>query len=106
MPLDLVEGWTGPIDYDLLADGTPVNASSSNGDVVSLVLHNRAGTTVSTTGDVTFLTSSTGRVRYLPGVNDLVAQASPYRARFRIENNGQIVFFPSGPAEQWTVYPP
>ena len=103
MPIEIVEGWTGPVDVRLDADGSPVDLA---GMTVALVLHDAYGSTVLTTGAI-FLSSSTGwKVTYSPlTTGDLVAARGPYGAHFKVtDTGGKIVFFPSAKADPWFVY--
>lgn len=102
--LELVDNWTGALDFQLLADGQPVIVSSSNGEVVSLVLRTRLGSPVTPGGTVSLLASSTGGVRYTPSSSDFLAANSPYRARFKVTDGaGRIVYFPNGEPQTWLV---
>jgi hypothetical protein len=101
---EIVEGWTGPIDLQLLSDGAV--RVLSTGESVALILKARAGTlVVSTTDNLTVLSSTDGKVRYLPNEKDLQAKQSPYSARVKVtDGTGKIVFFPSGKSDEWIVY--
>jgi len=101
MVIEVVEGWSGPIDLQLKADGTAVNLT---GATVELLLRGADGQLVGSSGNVTIIGSTDGRIRYLPDVGDLVARRSPYRARLKVTDTAtRIVFFPSGESDQWLV---
>jgi hypothetical protein len=99
--LDLVEGWTGPLDFDLLADNaTP--SSAMTGMSVVLLLREESGHDVTIGGTVGILDAAAWRIRYSPANGDLVA--GKYGARFKVmDTGGKIVFFPNGPADRWVI---
>lgn len=104
MPLDVVEGWTGPIDMILKIDGSPALFSGSSDDV-QLILRSADRQIISTTGEVYVLSATDGTVRFFPSIKDLVAARGPYLARYKhTDAEGRIVFFPNGAADVWTVY--
>jgi hypothetical protein len=114
MALELTAGWTGPLDLVLKSDGVPVVFTSSQ-HTPALVLRTRERTLVDTTGDVAWYTScgtlyaSCGTVTYTPGPADLYSSESPYLARVRItagSASSEVIYFPNGPADPWTVYAP
>lgn len=97
----LVEGWTGPLDFTLLADGAAIDGT---GMTVALALRDRNGGLVDVTGKVAWIDAATGTVRYSPAADDLKAHRSPYNARFRVtDGSGKDVFFPNTGADEWTV---
>lgn len=103
MPLDIVEGWTGPIDMQLKVDGTSLVLST--GETVELILKRSDRETVSTTGEVVVVTATCGVIRYSPSVLDFVAKWSPYFARFKVTDaTGKIVFFPNARPDTWSVH--
>lgn len=104
MDVQLTEGWTGPVDVQLLADGVAVNLTSCT---VALVLTGRDGVAVTTTGNVTIIDAAAGKVRYSPDAADLDADQSPYRARYKVTDVlGKIVYFPSGVGGRVRVFTP
>lgn len=109
MPLTIVEGYTGALDFDLLSGGVPVLLTSD--DEVALILRTREGHVIATSSSVSTqglgASSSETFVRYLPDSGDLNAAWSPYAARFRVRRLGRDVFYPSGDeADPWTVGTP
>ena len=108
MPLRLVQGYTGALDFDLLAGGLHDPAVSS-GDGVELILRTRTGRRIATSSQA-FLettTSSGGTLvfaRYLPEADDLRADESPYQARFKLTRMTRDVYYPSGESDPWTIY--
>jgi len=102
-PIDITEGWTDPIPFQLLVDGTGLNLA---GLTITLTLTHRQGT-VDTAGDVTVTDASTGKVAYTPDPADLTAAQSPYRARFKVvDGGGAVVYFPPGVAQEIRVHRP
>lgn len=101
---DIVEGWTGDLDFQLKADGVIVNLT---GLTVELVLTDRDGVAVTTTGNITVFDAANGKVRYIPDAADLDDAKSPYRARWKVtDGTGKIVFFPNGVGDVYVVRKP
>jgi uncharacterized phiE125 gp8 family phage protein len=99
--LQLVEGWTGPIDETLKSNGVAVDLT---GMTVELILQKATGAPVDTTGDVTVVTPASGLVRYSPDAADLVAAETPHVARWKVtDGGGKVVFFPHEAGEVWLV---
>lgn len=97
----IVEGWTGNLDFALTADGVAIDGT---GSTVTLVLRTRNGMSVPTTGKVAWLAQASGTVRYQPALADLKADQSPYEARFKVtDGSSKDVYFPNGQADAWTV---
>jgi hypothetical protein len=100
---DVVQGWTGNLDFQLKVEGTP--AILSTDDTVSLILRRADGVLVSTTSEVVIISASDGKVRYTPGATDLLTRHAPYGARFKlVDPLGKVVFFPNGRADLWNVH--
>lgn len=108
MPIKIVEGYTGALDFDLLASGV-IDGALSTGDTLALVLKTRDRKVIATSGNVAWSvsTSSGGSVifaRYLPDVGDLVASLSPYGARFQVTRAGRTLYYPNGlDPDKWEV---
>ena len=100
MPLTVVEGTTANLDFRLTADGAAVNLT---GATVVLLLYDKDGTAITTTGDVTVIDATDGQVRYAPDAADLDPAVTPHRARFKVTISSQDSFYPSGPADRWVV---
>lgn len=100
MDISIVEGWTGNLDFQLLADGVAYDLS---GFTVTLSLFDTGAKAVNTTSDVSVIDATGGKVRYTPDSADLTSRMSPYAARFKVTNGSAVVFFPSGQAGVWTV---
>lgn len=88
----IVEGWTGNMDFRLLADGEPQNLTGMG---VVGVAYNRLKTPVTLTGDVSILSATGGTVRLTPDASDFLESQSPYELRFMVTDAGLDVFFPS-----------
>ena len=88
----IVEGWTGNIDFRLLADGSAQNLT---GMTVVAVGYDRLRNAVTLIGDVTVLSATGGTVRLQPDANDFIEAASPYELRFKVTDGGLDTFFPS-----------
>ena len=103
MPLTITAGTTASLDFRLTADGSAVNLT---GATVTLVLKNKSGTAVTTTGNITVISATGGTVRFAPDATDLVATDSPLHARFKVtDSSSKIAYYPSGKADIWTVTP-
>lgn len=90
--IGIVEGWTGAIDFRLLADGTAQNLT---GMTVAAVAYDRSRNTVTLTGDCTVQSSTGGLVRLTPDSGDFLESGSPYDLRFKVTDGGLDVFFPN-----------
>jgi hypothetical protein len=102
MPLDVVEAWTGPLDFQLKADGVVVNLT---GLTVGLVLKDSVGAVVTVGGTLSILDAVNGKVRFTPAATDLVVSKSPYAARIKVTDaGGKDVFFPNAAPDPWTVF--
>lgn len=97
----LVEGQTGVVDAQLLADNVAVDLT---GATVVLVLRGADGALISLGGSVTVTNAAQGMVRYSPAAGDFVAQKTPHRAHWKVtDSGGKINFFPSGAGDEWKV---
>jgi hypothetical protein len=96
-------GWTGPIDDLLVADSTPIDLT---GLTVELVLVDRFGVAVDTSGKTQILNPATaGKVRFNPGANDLSHTRSPYANHWKVTDaGGKVVFFPNDKADRLDVF--
>lgn len=92
--VELVSGWTGPLDFRLLADGAAINLT---GMTVELILTAQDGTSIPTTGDTSVTDAVAGKVRYSPDSTDLVVASSPIQMRWKVtDGGGSVVYHPSG----------
>lgn len=103
--LNLVEGWTAPINEQLLLDGAPANLT---GFTAVLQLYPAGARSPKTlTGTTSIVSASIGTVQFLPGTNDLLATESPYAVRWVITvSPGQFAYAPSGAPSVWIVRRP
>lgn len=91
--VELVEGWTGPLEFQLLADGAAQNLT---GMTVTMLLYKSDGTVIDTTGDITVTDAATGEVTYNPDAADLAATDSPLTFRFKVvDSSSKVVYFPN-----------
>lgn len=89
----IVEGWSAPLDFELLNDGSPQNLTNMT---LTGVAYNRVGIAVDLSSDVTILSATAGTVRLTPDTGDFVRDGSPYDVRFKIvDSSTQSAFFPS-----------
>lgn len=100
--LEINEGWTDDLDFQLTANGVAVNLT---GMTVTLELKGNDDVAVDTAGDVTVFDAADGKVRYNPDGADLVNAKNPYRAHWKVDDGGgKIAFFPSGKPDLWIVH--
>lgn len=103
MATDIVEGWTGRLEYQLKKDRTTQDLT---GLTVTASVRDRHDVYVSTTcaGAVDVITTTCGHVGYNPNSTTFTHDDSPYELRFRVADlAGAVVFFPSGDGERITV---
>lgn len=98
----IAEGVTVPLRFQLLEDGVPIDLS---GMTVTLLLADRLGNTVSTSGMVSVPTAASGLVDLTPSTTTLfVAANGPYYARWKlVDSSGGVSFVPSGLRETWYI---
>ena len=97
--VEVVEGWTGRLDFQLQMCSTSVNLGAT--DIVSAWLYDRTLTVVTTsTGTITEVTASCGHVAFSVCTScQFKATLSPYSLRFHIKDtNSKVVFFPNAEA--------
>jgi hypothetical protein len=102
---NLVEGETAPVDATLYdGDGASRTVVNGTGLTITLHLRDRTGALVNVTGAVSWVTPSAGLVRYEPAAEDLKAERSPYKARFKVTDSfSDEAFYPNGEADVWVV---
>lgn len=100
---DVVEGWTGRLTFQLLADGAALDGTGLTVSALDLVdAHNHP---VQTTGDFGWVTQSAGTVYYDPDASDFVAARGPYRLRYQVTDGGsKVVWFPNGKPDEIRVW--
>lgn len=108
---ELVEGWSGPLDFELTDGEQVIDFTGLDSPEVSLYLTGADNVAVATLERVTIQTPAAGVVRYIPREGDLLSTRSPYRARFKVSSLGgypperQSVFFPNSEPMIWNVNP-
>ena len=103
LKVEFVEGWTGPLDFELLNDGVAQDLTAMT---VTGQARNRLNTTVDLTADVAVLTATAGTVRLTPDAADFDSTESPYELRFKVVDGASaVVFFPSAEAVTLIVRP-
>lgn len=98
---EVVAGWSGPIDINLLAKGATPSGTMA-GMTAELVLRDAAGTAIVTAGDVTISDSTNWVVTYTPDATDLTPGV--YKGRIKITDASDgVVYFPSAEPDTWIV---
>lgn len=92
---------TGHQDFALWV---PPDAYNGIGGTLALVLTDRHGGRVDTTGKVAWIDQGQGHVRFSPAAGDLVAERGPYAAAWIVTLDGRTYAFPSSGADQWKVW--
>jgi hypothetical protein len=102
MALSIVQGETNPIPYQLLVDSDPADLT---GATVSIIITDRRGNETTSTGEVTIVDTTDGKVNFTPGsTGDFTRAKSPYSVRWKIEAPSGISYFPnSATPEYWVV---
>lgn len=101
--VEFVEGWTGPLDFQLLNDGVAQDLTAMT---VTGQARNRLQASVDLSSDVSVVTATDGKVRLTPDATDFDSDASPYELRFKVVDAATAtVFFPSGEAIVLVVRP-
>lgn len=106
--VELVEGWTSPIEFVMESNGVPIVFASS-AHTPALILRNKAMQTISGVGNVSWLAASCGAVSLGFDSTDLVASESPYLFRIQVTQgaaSSEVLFVPNGAANQLRVYAP
>ena len=101
--LELVHGWTSPLDFRLDDDGA---ATDLTGFTVALVLSDSInGSPVTLTGTTAVQTATGGTIRFSPGASDIVKGS--FKARFKVtDGSSNVAFYPNQGADTWEVrYP-
>lgn len=103
LKVGIVEGWTAPMDFQLLNDGLAQDLSSMT---VTAQARTRAREFIDLTGDCTVVTATEGKVRLTPDTGDFMEAQSPYELRFRVRDSStQDAYFPSDEAVLVLVRP-
>lgn len=98
--VEVVQDWSDNLDFLLKNDSTLVDLT---GGTVVLHLEKRDGTALSTTGKVSIVDATGGKVRYTPSTGDLLSTDSPMRGRFQVTLAGKSAYFPNSEADCWIV---
>ncbi len=93
--VDIVEGWSGPIDFQLKENGV---AADLTGDTMTAEAVDRRRQPTTLTGDLSIISATDGKIRLTPDTGDFIASASPYELRFKRTTIAGIVFYPNGEA--------
>lgn len=92
--MDIVEGWTEPLDFDLLINKPPVTWDAT-GTTVEASLTDNAGTPVSV-GTAAWLDAAHSQVRYTPTGTEFTVARSPMQLRFKVTASGKVAYWPNG----------
>jgi hypothetical protein len=105
--LDLTEGWTSPIDYDLEIQTNGAWASfNATSMTPSLVLKDKDGTVIAFAGTVSWQTAATSRIRFSPAATDFVNSKSPYTLHWKVtDTSSKVAFYPQGEPIIIVVHP-
>ena len=96
-----VDGWTLPIEYQLLSCGEPVNLT---GGTVTLQAYGVGDVALTMAGTVVVTSSTGGKVEFRPAAADLSQARGDVLGRFKIvDASSKVSFCPSCEAEQWVV---
>lgn len=102
--IEVVEGWTGPLDFTLKGDGVAVDLT---GCTVLLQLWDLADAAITLAGTTAIVSAVLGQVRFSPAAADLTKARSPIKGRFKVTDGaGKITYFPNGDADRWVVFQP
>ena len=99
---EFTEGWTAPIEYDLLNDGASFDGS---GMTPGIALMDKDGKSVPVAGSVEWAAASLSRIRFNPDANDLLAAKSPYTVHFRVTDALRTATYPQGEGFIWNIWP-
>jgi hypothetical protein len=105
MALDLIEGWTERIGYQVYADGTAPDLTAAT---VTLVAWNPRTDSLTMAGSAGLIgDGSTGQVYFDPDETDLTEARTPIFARFKIvDGSSKVSYFPTGDPLRWDISKP
>lgn len=95
-----VAGDTTTKSWTLKSGDDAVNVT---GGTLVLVVKDRDGTSVTTSGDTAIVTAASGIVSYTPDAVDLPAAGSPYTATWQVTISGEQRSFPEDAPLLWIV---
>jgi len=99
--VDLVEGQTAAVDVQLTNRSTVPDLTGSTPE---LVLKGSDGSSVTTSGKVSWIDPALAQVRFSPASGDLVAAKSPYAARWKLtDGGGKVAYWPDDEPDRWVV---
>lgn len=100
---EYTEGFTAPIQYDLLNDNATFNAT---GMTPGLILKDCNGNVITVTGTVSWANQLASRIEFVPGTGDFKAALSPYTLHWTVtDSNGKIATYPQGEPILIDIYP-
>jgi hypothetical protein len=98
----VVEGQTEPVDVQLFRNHAVLNLSGL--PAPTLVLRDKDGADVDTTGGVSVLDAPNGKLRFDPTSVTFDAALSPYVGRWRVvDAAGKVGFWPNRELDEWHV---
>ncbi len=101
MTIELVVGWTGPLDFICQGDGVAVDLTGCS---AQLIIKNESGATHPFTGTISIVDAAAGKVRILPAAADLSPAGITLLVRVKITDSlARITFFPSGDPDKWEI---
>lgn len=93
LKVGIVNGWSAPLDFQLLSDGAPFNLTSLT---VTATARNRYAQDVTLTGNLSVIDATDGELRLIPDATDFLATDSPYELRFKVRDSStQDAFWPN-----------
>ncbi len=98
--IEIVEGWTAPIDYQLLDGAAPVDLT---GATVVLSVLDRTGSPMSVSGSLSIVDAVQGKVRFTPSAGAITAVNSPWQVRFKVTLGNAVSYYPGGIPEIWII---
>lgn len=105
---EYTEGMTSDIEYTLKHKNPITGAESTfnaTGMTPAVVLKNKNGTVVDTSGDVSWADAPNSKIRYTPDAGDLSSALSPYTLKWKVTDvGGKIGFYPQGAAIKLIVH--
>jgi hypothetical protein len=101
MPEVFVEGWTTPIDYQLLKNGAPFDRTGMS---IAITLRDKDGVVIPAVGSAAWLGSpAESKVRFTPDATDLTFARSPIGVHFTVTAPDGVASFPRGHALEWVI---
>jgi hypothetical protein len=95
--MDIVEGWTEPLDFELWYNKTvKLNGTGMTPRAEAI---DKTGVVIVLPGATTWVNAALGQARYAPTGNEFTVAASPYGFRIRVMSAaGTLAWWPNGPA--------